>query len=53
MKWNVHVVLDAEFDDIEAETEDEAFEKASDFAMQGGSWRYTAFPVFEKEGDEE
>ena len=47
-KWKVHVILDEEYDDIEAETEEEAFEIASDFAMQGGSWEYTAFPILRK-----
>ena len=39
-KWKVWVRLECEYDDIEAETEGEAFILASDYAMGGGSWEY-------------
>lgn len=38
-KYKVWVRLEEEYDDIEAESEDEAFEIASDYAMQGGCWQ--------------
>lgn len=44
MKWYVRVKLEAEYDDIEAEDEYEAFEIASDAAMSGGEWDYIATP---------
>lgn len=37
-KYRVWVRLEAEYDDIEADSEEEAFEIASDCAMGGGSW---------------
>lgn len=39
--YRVWVKLEAEFDDIEAETPEEAFLQASDFSMNGSSWEYT------------
>ena len=39
--YHVHVILDEEYDDIEAENDKEAFEIASDYAIKGGSWEYT------------
>ena len=39
MIYKVWVRLEAEYDDIEANSEEEAFEIASDYAMQGGSWQ--------------
>ena len=36
--YRVWVCLEAEYDDIEADSEEEAFEIASDAAMNGGSW---------------
>ena len=38
-KYKVWVRLEAEYDDIEAESEEEAFIIASDYAMQGGCWQ--------------
>lgn len=38
--YKVWMCLECEYDDIEAESEEEAFHKASDFAMGGGSWDY-------------
>lgn len=40
MIYRVWVCLEAEYDDIEADSEDEAFLIASDAAMSGGSWDY-------------
>ena len=39
--YHVHVILDEEYDDIEADSEEEAFVIASDYAINGGSWEYT------------
>lgn len=36
--YHVWVRLECEYDDIEADSEEEAFEIASEAAMQGGSW---------------
>lgn len=41
MIYKVWVCLEAEYDDIEADSEDEAFLIASDAAMSGGSWEWT------------
>ena len=38
MIYRVWVCLEAEYDDIEADREAEAFEIASDAAMAGASW---------------
>lgn len=38
MIYKVWVCLEAEYDDIEADSEAEAFLIASDAAMSGGSW---------------
>lgn len=38
MVYKVWVCLEAEYDDIEAESEEEAFLVASEAAMGGGSW---------------
>lgn len=40
-KYKVWVCLECEYDDIEADSEEEAFIIASDFAMGGGSWTWT------------
>lgn len=37
-KYKVWVQLEAEYDDIEAENEEEAFVIASNYAMEGGCW---------------
>ena len=50
-KWRVWVCLEAEYDDIEAETEEEAFLVASDAAMSGASWDYSAERIEEGEED--
>lgn len=49
MIYKVWVCLECEYDDIEANSEDEAFEIASDAAMSGGSWMWTAEPMEEQE----
>ena len=49
MKYKVWVCLETEYDDIEADSEEEAFQIASDAAMAGGSWEWTAAPVEESE----
>ena len=38
--YRVRVILDVEYNDIEADSEEEAFILASDYAMSGGSWQY-------------
>ena len=38
--YKVWVRLECEYDDIEADSEEEAFQIASDSAMGGGSWDY-------------
>lgn len=50
MKYRVWVRLEAEYDDIEADNEEEAFIVASDAAQNGGSWDWYAEPVGE-DGD--
>lgn len=47
-RYKVWVQLSAEYDDIEAENEEEAFIIASDLAMDGGDWEHDV-----KEIDEE
>lgn len=37
-RYKVYVCLEADFDDIKAEDEEEAFIIASDFAMGGCEW---------------
>lgn len=49
MTYKVWVCLEAEYDDIEANSEEEAFQIASDSAMSGGSWEWTAAPAEEDE----
>lgn len=44
MIYNVWVCLECEYDDIEAESEEEAFLVASNAAMSGGSWNYKVEP---------
>lgn len=45
MTYRVWVCLEAEYDDIEADSEAEAFAIASDAAMAGGSWEWRVEPV--------
>ena len=49
MMYKVWVRLEVEYDDIEADSEEEAFQIASDAAMSGGSWDWTATPIEEEE----
>ena len=46
--WRVWVCLETEYEDIEADSEAEAFEIASDAAMSGGSWQWSAEKVEEE-----
>lgn len=39
-KYEVDVTLSASYDDIEADSEEEAFLIASGYAMGGGDWQY-------------
>ena len=49
MIYKVWVRLETEYDDIEADSEEEAFQIASDAAMSGGLWEWTVAPA--EEGD--
>lgn len=49
MRYKVWVCLENEFDDIEADSEEEAFLIASEAAMSGGSWDFVVKPS--EEGD--
>lgn len=48
--YKVWVRLEEEYDDIEADSEEEAFEIASEYAMSGGSWQKLVELVAESEG---
>lgn len=50
MKYNVHVKLDCSYDNIEAESKEEAFEISSQWAIEGGTWYYN---IDEEEDEEE
>ena len=50
MKYNVHLKLDCSYDGIEAESKEEAFEIASQWAIEGGTWDYS---IDEEEDDDE
>lgn len=52
MKYKVWVCLEAEYDDIEADSEEEAFLIASEAAMSGGSWDFTIEEVEDSEREE-
>ena len=52
-KYRIRVVLDEEYDDIEAENEEEAFLQASDYAMMGGSWSWQIISEEEIEDEDE
>lgn len=41
MRYKVWVCLEAEYDDIEADSEEDAFLQASEAAMSGASWDFT------------
>ena len=50
MIYRVRVCLEAEYDDIEADSEEEAFLIASEDAMSGGSWDYSVELVGDEDG---
>ena len=39
-KYKVWVILEETYDDIEADSEEDAFIIASDYAISGGSWSW-------------
>ncbi len=47
MIYKVWVCLEAEYDDIEADSEEEAFQHASHAAISGGAWDYIVAPAEE------
>ena len=49
MMYNVWVKLEEEYKGIEADSEEEAFKIASDYAMSGGSWEMSVELVEESE----
>ena len=49
MIYKVWVCLEAEYDDIEADSEEEAFLIASEAAMAGGDWDYSIKEAEENE----
>ena len=49
MRYSVWVRLECQYDDIEADSEEEAFQIASDAAMSGGSWDWSVIPMEEDE----
>ena len=51
MIYKVWVCLEGEYDDIEADSEEEAFRIASDAAMAGGSWEWTVIEAEEANND--
>lgn len=51
MKYRVWVQLEEEYDDIEADSEEEAFEIASDYAMSGGCWSREVTLIEDEEED--
>ena len=51
MKYRVWVQLEEEYDDIEADSEEEAFEIASDAAMSGGCWSREVTLIEDEEDD--
>jgi hypothetical protein len=52
-KYKVWVCLEETYDDIEADSEEEAFQIASDAAMGGGSWAWNAEELIEDDEGEE
>ena len=51
-RYKVWVCLEETYDDIEADSEEEAFQIASDYAMDGGSWSWDA-ELIEEDDEEE
>lgn len=52
-KYKVWVCLECEYDDIEAESEEEAFVIASDAAMSGGSWEWSVEELEDENGTDD
>lgn len=54
MKYRVWVRLEEEYFDVEADSEEEAFIKASTWAMDGGSWEYDVenWERYSKDGEQ-
>lgn len=52
-RYRVWVRLEAEYDDIEADSEEQAFINASDDAMFGADWQYEVELLEEDEVEEE
>ena len=50
--YRVWVRLEETYNDIEAESEEEAFEIASDYAMEGGCWQRSVELIEESEDEE-
>ena len=50
--YRVWVRLEGTYDDIEAESEEEAFEIASDYAMSGGCWSREVTLIEDQEDDD-
>ena len=48
-RYKVWVRLEAEYDDIIADNDEDAFIQASDAAMEGGSWSWNAEEIAEEE----
>ena len=51
-KYRVQVQIDEEYGDIEADSEDEAVDKALDLANSGGSWSVEVELLEEQESKE-
>lgn len=49
--YRVWVRLEETYDDIEAESEEEAFEIASDYAIEGGCWSREVTLIEDEEDD--
>lgn len=49
MLYHIKVKLEAEYWDIEARSEEEAFEIASDEAMSGGDWYMPICEIIDEE----
>ena len=50
-RWKVWVCLEGEYDDVEADTAEEAFQIASDDTMAGGDWAWSATLIEEDSDD--
>lgn len=52
-RYKVWVRLEAEYDDIEADSEEEAFIIASEYAMDGADWQWDVELLEEDEAEDE